>query len=101
LTKNYLVKIEYEIKNAKGVIQKAFEKIVGKMEDAIKNNNKFLDNIDNNLKLADPKRQLKLGYSIIKLKDRVVKSKTQVKVNDELEVILVDGILNTKINKIN
>jgi len=101
LTKNYLVKIEYEIKNAKGLIQKAFEKIVEKMEDAIKNNNKFLDNIDNNLKLADPKRQLKLGYSIIKLKDRVIKSKTQVKVNDELEVVLVDGILNTKINKIN
>ncbi len=98
---SYLMRIEYVLKDHKQLLKEGFIRILGKMNEAIKNQKKIIENIDNHLKLADPKRQLKLGYSIVKIKDKVLKSKKQIKIDDELEILLNDGTINTKINKIN
>lgn len=95
------MKIEYVIKDNKQLMREELIRMLSKMNEAIKNQMKIIDILDNNLKLADPKRQLKLGYSIVRIKDKVLKSKTQIKVDDELEIFLNDGTINTKINKIN
>jgi exonuclease VII large subunit len=101
IIKNHLLRIEYSIKERKQLIKDSFDKITGKLEENIGEYKKLLENFDNNLKLLDPKRLLKLGYSIVKNQGMILKSKKQVKVDDELEIIVVDGTINTKINKIN
>jgi len=101
MTQNYLIKIEYEIKDAKQLLKDSLKNIIIKWEEIIRSNEKYLENIDNSLKLYDPTRQLKLGYSIVKKQGKVLKSKKQAKLADELEILLVDGTINTKINKIN
>jgi exodeoxyribonuclease VII large subunit len=95
------MRIEYEIRDTKQLLKDSFKNIIIKLEEVIRSNKKYLENIDNNLKLYDPKKQLKLGYSIVKKQGKVLKSKTQVKLEDELEILLADGTINTKINKIN
>lgn len=100
-TKNYLLKVEYAIKDNKYLLREGFRMVLDKMTETIRGKTKVLENIDNNLKLSDPKRQLKLGYSIVKKQGMILKSKNQAKIGDELEVVVMDGIINTKINKIN
>ena len=101
MVQNYLMRIEYEIRDTKQFLKDSFKNIIIRLEEGIKNNKKYLENINNSLKLYDPKRQLKLGYSIVRKQGKVLKSKTQVKLEDELEILLTDGTINTKINKIN
>lgn len=65
--------------------------------DATKKQLVYLQNI---IESHNPKRQLRLGYSIAKINKKVLKSTKNVKINDELELVLIDGIINSQIKKI-
>ncbi len=48
----------------------------------------------------DPKKQMKLGYSITMKKGRVIKSKKELKIGEEINVKIYDGDIISKIKKI-
>jgi len=48
----------------------------------------------------DPARQLRLGYCIAKINGVIVKRAGDAKVGDEMDIVLSDGIINSKINRI-
>ena len=52
------------------------------------------------IRLNDPERQLKLGYSIATLKGKVLRSVEQARAGQELDLRLADGIINSEIKKI-
>lgn len=63
----------------------------------------FSGQIDNCVALVDsndPRRQLRLGYSIIHLKDKIVKSIKHVSKGDVLDVEVSDGSINSKVQSI-
>jgi exodeoxyribonuclease VII large subunit len=49
------------------------------------------------LELSNPTRQLARGYSIVKVRGKVVRRRGDVSKNDSLEVMVSDGIINTKV----
>ncbi len=59
-----------------------------------------ITNLKNNLELVNPKNILSRGYSIIKIKNKIIKNIDDVKLNDKLNIILKDGYLESQITNI-
>ena len=59
-------------------------------------NNKY-NNLIDKLDVLNPINKLKRGYTITKVKDKVVTSIKDIKVNDEINVTLENGNLNAKV----
>jgi exodeoxyribonuclease VII large subunit len=59
-----------------------------------------LDNIEKEIKLVNPERNLKLGYSLSYSGGKIVRSVKDVSVGDETETHLADGKFTSKINNI-
>jgi len=59
-----------------------------------------LEHSEKVISLSNPERQLKLGYSIARLADKVVRSVKNVKVGDKVDIRVVDGIINSEVKNI-
>ena len=66
----------------------------------ISNANNKIINFENIININDPKRQLKLGYSIISLKNKVIKSVKEVKKGDIVDIKISDGNIKSEIKHI-
>jgi exodeoxyribonuclease VII large subunit len=55
---------------------------------------------ENQINLNNPERQLKLGYSLVSLEGKIVRSVKNIKIGDEVDIKLSDGKLKTKIESI-
>jgi exonuclease VII large subunit len=55
---------------------------------------------EQSIRLNDPTRQLKLGYSIARRHDKIVRSILDIKVGDKLEVQFKDGTVASKVETI-
>lgn len=64
-------------------------------EDMLIKYNNTMELIINKLELLNPLNVLSKGYSVSKVKGKVVKSVKDVKVNDEVSIKLLDGEINT------
>ena len=62
-------------------------------------NNKY-NNLINKLDVLNPLNTLKRGYTITKIKDKVITNIKNIKVNDEINVTLENGSLNAKVTDI-
>lgn len=49
----------------------------------------------------DPLKNLKLGYSIAKINGRIIRAVEDIKVNDEFNLQITNGIIDSKVRKIN
>ena len=95
-----LEKIEFSIKNKhtdiillKKKIFSEYEKNISLLKDKIKY-------FENSLKIHDPERQLKLGYSITFLNKRIVRSVQQIKKGDLIDVKLAKGEVKSEVKNI-
>ncbi len=61
----------------------------------------ILGQITGILDAYDPMRQLKLGYSLIYSKEKILKSVSNIQINDTISAELVDGTIVANITKIN
>ncbi len=61
---------------------------------------KKIENISQVISANDPKKQLNLGYAIIKKEGKAVKSTKQVKLEETIQTVLSDGELSSKVKKI-
>ena len=98
---NNLSKIAYEIKDKR----KALSLFSGLFLDILKrefeNKGKMLDDKERQLRFFDPARQLKLGYSIISVSGKVVKTVRQIKVGEKLDIKISDGNIKSVVSDIN
>ncbi len=92
------------VKSLEMNIRQASEKITGLWENVIILFNNNLQNIYQKLELAqktvslnDPKRQLRLGYSITSYNDKIIKKIRGLKSGDMIKTQLEEGEINSKI----
>jgi exonuclease VII large subunit len=63
--------------------------------------NEQLKNAENIIALNNPERQLKLGYSIATVAGKIIRKTSDVKVGQNLEVKVVDGVISSEIKEVN
>lgn len=75
--------------------------LLSSLKREFENKSKMLNNAEKQLQIFDPSRQLRLGYSIVSVSGRVVKTVTQVNVGEELDIKVSDGNIESVVNNIN
>jgi exodeoxyribonuclease VII large subunit len=91
-------RIGVAIERMKDTLVESERRIVREFTDALEKKNDMFVQFEKLLMGQNPERQLRLGWSITKNKaGKVVRSVSQVKSGEELEVSLADGSLNVKI----
>ena len=92
----------------KGILQNArktqklfFELIFDGFQREFENKSRMLDDAEKQLRIFDPARQLRLGYSIVSISGKVVKTVKQVKIGERLNIKVSDGNIKSVINSIN
>ncbi len=71
-------------------LERGFGSIVRRVEENIVHSGRILE-------LSSPERQLARGYSIVKVGDRVVRSRNDVKKGEQLDIMVSDGIIESKV----
>jgi len=99
--KNNLSRIAFELKDARKTLLLLSHSLLGNLKREFENKSRILDDTENRLKIFDPVRQLALGYSIVSVAGKVVKSAKQVSIGKELDTRVSDGTIKSVINKIN
>ena len=99
--KNNLSRIAFELKDARKTLLLLSHSLLGNLKREFENKSRILDDTENRLKIFDPVRQLALGYSIVSIAGKVVKSAKQVSIGKELDTRVSDGTIKSVINKIN
>lgn len=97
LIENSVIHMGSGIKNVSDNIDSYKVDILRGFESISQNIENFLSQSAKILSLSDPKRQLALGFSIVKSKGRILKSVKNVSKGDELTTMLSDGVIESKI----
>jgi len=63
--------------------------------------NQKLEQADKIISFNNPERQLKLGYSIASHRGRIVRTIKNVKIGEDIDIKVIDGIIISKVNNIN
>jgi exodeoxyribonuclease VII large subunit len=96
-----LADIDYSIKNAKRIFTASQDSLFESFKRWIENNNSFLDTAEKQLRIFNPARQLKFGYSIVYSAGKIIKSVRQVKIGEKIDIRVSDGKIISKIKNIN
>ncbi|MFZ2523170.1 MAG: exodeoxyribonuclease VII large subunit [Minisyncoccia bacterium] len=94
---NSVIRMDRGMKAVSEFVKRAEEVLFTKIEEMISDIGNILEQSKKTLSLVDPKRQLKKGYSIVKSVKGVVKSVSQVKKGDKLDIMLSDGSIDTQV----
>ncbi len=92
--------VEYELNTRAEINKKSLEKLTDFAERYIENQKIKLENAKSILESVHPKATLKRGYAIVELGNKLVTSKKQASVGDELSITLNDGKLLTKVEEV-
>lgn len=93
------LKIIFKLKNREITEQVRKLKLISKHN--ISFSKKNLISIENNFKNLRPQNVLKRGFSITRLRGKALTNTQDLKLGDELETVLYDGILKSKVDSIN
>ena len=89
-----LLSKEREITNYSKLILKDFTSMLGTIKSKIKSMEKIMA-------LNNPERQLRLGYSIARHNGKIIKTVKSVKIGEDMDVQVFDGLIQSNIKKIN
>jgi len=95
---NYLK--SYTIKDNIIQLDKIYDKIAFEVENNIKDKNEKLTNMGAILHSLSPLATLDRGYSIVQIEGKVINSTSEIRVKDNIEVVLKDGNIECYIDKI-
>lgn len=93
-------KIEHSFIKLKDIFDKSIFNIFSKFQYTLEGINKKIDFQEQQVKSNNPKRQLKLGYSILRKSNTIIKSINGVKIGDSFSAELSDGEIHASVNKI-
>ena len=74
--------------------------IVLKFESFVSATNQKIDNIAKIVFFNNPERQLKLGYSIVRFNNKIIKDVESASIGDDLDVYLANGVIISEVKKI-
>jgi exodeoxyribonuclease VII large subunit len=74
-----------------------WENVVNSFFYWLKSHKQSIIQFEKSLEILNPKRPLLHGYSIVKIGGRIVKSKSQAKTGDRLDITLSDGIIESEV----
>ncbi len=95
-----LSRITYQIGIKEKEIKVNEDKINSSFKKEIKKTKNNIERIKEFITTNDPKRQLALGYSIMKKNNKIIKSVNNLKVGEETDIVLNDGEVNSQVKKI-
>lgn len=98
--KNLFYNISYTLKKDREQLNKMPKALAYYFKKLVAETSKAIDNFEKSLYQNNPERQLKLGYSIVTLNDKVVKSSSQVQKGDVLKIKVKDGKIHSKVEEI-
>ncbi|HOI59831.1 MAG TPA: exodeoxyribonuclease VII large subunit [Candidatus Pacearchaeota archaeon] len=95
-SKNLLI-LENEIKNKKVFIDNLKINLINNFYLKLKETKEKVNYIEKQIAYCDPKKQLKLGYSILRKDNKIIKSIEQIEKGDLIDLEVLDGIIKSKI----
>lgn len=85
------IKSIYEnLNNASSRLERGMEVLISSSKLEIKKSEDLIN-------ISNPERQLKKGYSIVKFGGKVIKKQSDVKKDEDLDIIVSDGIIRSKV----
>jgi exodeoxyribonuclease VII large subunit len=94
------VRIEQEIRRIRIDLEVAWSSMIDHTEKQLSRIKERLAFAEQSVRLNDPTRQLKLGYSIVRRNGKIVRSVSGVKIGDELYSQFSDGEIQSRVEKI-
>lgn len=95
-----LTRVEQEIRRIRADLATALSSVLDHAARQIVLTKERLLSMEKLLELNDPRRQLKLGYSITRSHGKILKSSKDVRTGDTITVELSDGVIGSKVEKI-
>lgn len=99
--KNKLTDIDYNIKNTKRFFIDYQNFLFERFRKCIDDKKNFLGTAEKQLKIFNPERQLKFGYSIVYSDGKVIKSVKQAKTGKRVDIRVFDGKIISKVENVN
>ncbi|MCK5476059.1 MAG: exodeoxyribonuclease VII large subunit [Candidatus Pacebacteria bacterium] len=99
---NFLKKVEnisYTISNARNNINNLANRIFSDYSKKITESKNKISFLENTISINDPRRQLKLGYSIVSLKGKIIRSVRELKKGDVVSVKVSDGEIDAEVKE--
>ena len=90
----------YTLKDAKKILDHSLGAIFINFQKNLDQFNDYLNKTEKRLRIADPMRQLKLGYSITSTNGVVVRSIKQINRGAEIDIRVSDGSIKSQVNDI-
>ena len=94
------VRIEQEIRRIRIDLEVAWSSMIDHTEKQLSRIKERLAFAEQSVRLNDPTRQLKLGYTIVSRNGKIVRSVSGVKIGDELYSQFSDGEIQSRVEKI-
>lgn len=97
---NKLTKLGFVLKDIEKDLNQFLDLIFVKMMNKLKEVEKYLERAGEELKNANPERQLELGYSIVSIGGKIIKSVKQVTKNNKIDIRVSDGRIKSQVEEI-
>jgi len=97
---NSLSDIVYELKDARKTLSLLSKSLLDNLARGLENQSKMLEDVERQLRVFNPIRQLALGYSIVSVAGKVVKIVKQVNRGENLDIRVSDGTIQSTIDDI-
>ncbi|MFH1657354.1 MAG: exodeoxyribonuclease VII large subunit [bacterium] len=95
-----LEKISYLLTNKKIAIVNLAKAIRKSFSETLENIDRRIELMEKIIYNNNPERQLGLGYCIARTEDKIIKSTKDIKVGENFDLQVVDGIINSKVKNI-
>ena len=97
---NKLMELNFTLKNTKENLNESLDSILINFKEWVIEIRRNLDRVENKLKIVDPKRQLNLGYSIVSIGEKIIKSVNQVSKGKKIDIRVSDGKIKSQVEEI-
>lgn len=98
--KDKLSEMGYSLKNIRGKLDNYLNQFLVDFQGGLDYLNNHLNNAKKQLESADPKRQLKLGYSIASASGKILRSVRQVEPGQGVDIRVADGKIKTRVESV-
>jgi len=95
-----MAKIKNRLKEEKTKIANYYRSVRQGFSSVLQDYQYQIKNLENIVNINNPERQLGLGYSIVRLGGKIVKSIKNVKIGKEIDIQLIDGTVKSDVKKI-
>ncbi len=89
------------LKNGKINLKNSWKKSIFGFKSLLSVINQQLEHSDKIIELNNPERQLKLGYSIARCNDKIIRSIRDAKTGEDVDIRVVDGTIISEVKNIN